>query len=105
MSPSTPTIRILAIRAWTELASLRSALRDAGYSVRITCVDIEPALNAALQRGSFDVIVYDPSTPAIARETLAARMRDHARNIPVIELTTLDTIAHEIARALAARMN
>jgi len=73
--------------------------------VNITAVDIEPALNAALQRTAFDIVVYDPSTPSITRDTLAARMREHARDVPILELTTVDAVAREIARLVAARRN
>ena len=105
MSQSTHTIRILVVRTWTELAPLRAALRDLGYAVHITAVDIEPALNAALARTTFDVIVYDANTPAIGRDTLAARMREHGRDIPVVELTTLDELAAQVFGSLASRRN
>ncbi|MBV8761537.1 MAG: hypothetical protein JO257_29855 [Deltaproteobacteria bacterium] len=105
MSLSAPPIRILVIRTWTELAPLRTALRGLGHRVYMTNVDIEPALNAALARTSFDVVAYDPRTPGIARETLAARMREHGRNIPVVEVTSVEQAAHEIAKLLASRAN
>src|SRR3569623_2191428 len=78
-SLSASTIRILVVRTSTELAALRNALRSLGHAVHITSVDIEPAFNAALARSNFDVVVYDPKTPAIARDTLAARMRATSR--------------------------
>lgn len=80
-------------------------MRELGHAVRITAVDIEPALNAALARTTFDVIVYDASTPAIARDTLSARMREHGRDIPVVEVTSLDVLAAQILRSLSGRMN
>ena len=79
MAPASATPRILVIRAWTEpLTRLRAALREAGVTVRITRVDIEPALNAALARSSYDVVVWDPSC-AIARDLVDARLREHGR--------------------------
>ena len=93
------------VRTWTQVAPLRRALHDLGYGGDITAVDIEPALNAALARSTFDLVLYDPSTPAIGRETLAARMREHRRDVPVIAITTLDALEHQIAAALALHMN
>lgn len=107
MSLSAEPVRILLVRAWTEpLAPLRAALRDAGLVARIVRVDIEPALNAALERGSkFDVVVFDPATRGIARELLDARLRDHRRSIPVVTLEDIDDLADGIRVALAALRN
>lgn len=93
------------IRTWTELAPLRTALRNLGYAVHITAVDFEPALNAALARTAFDAVVYDPATPGITREMVDARAREHGRDVPVIELTSEDTLADQIVAALTRRMN
>ncbi len=105
MTPLTATIRILVVRTWTELAPVRAALRELGYDVHITAVDFEPALNAALQRTSFDLVIYDPSTPSVTGDTLAARMREHGRDAPVIELTSVSALADQVIRALASLMN
>ena len=107
MSFATEPVRILLVRAWTEpLAPLRSALREAGLVARIVRVDIEPALNAALERGSkYDVVVLDPATRGITRELVDARMRDHRRSIPVVVLGALDALANDIRVALAALRN
>jgi CheY-like chemotaxis protein len=99
------TIRILVVRTWTAVLALRGALRTFGDRVHLTVVDIEPALNAALARTTFDLVLYDPSTPAITRDTLAARLREHRRDIPVIEITTLESLECRISEALALRMN
>lgn len=107
MSASAEPIRILLVRAWTEpLAPLRAALRAAGVEARIVRVDIEPALNAALERGSkFDVVVFDPSTRGVSRELLDARLRDHHRFVPVVTLEEIDELAGDIRLALAALRN
>lgn len=105
MPQPTYTIRILVVRSWTELGPLRAALRELGCPFHLTVADIEPALNAALARATFDVIVFDATTPAIARDTLAARMRDHSRDIPIVEITRLDALPAQILRCLASRKN
>lgn len=75
-------------------------------SSRIVRVDIEPALNAALERGSkFDVVVFDPATRGITRDVLDARLRDHHRLVPVVTFNELDDLADEIRVALAALRN
>jgi hypothetical protein len=107
MSLSAEPIRILLVRAWTEpLGPLREALREARVVARIARVDIEPALNAALERGSkFDVVVFDPATRGISREILDARLRDHRRSIPVVTLKRIEDLASAIRVALAALRN
>ena len=105
MTGTSDKARILLIRPWTApLAPIRTALRDAGIEARISRVDIEPALNAALQRTRFDVVIYDPATPGITRETLDARMREHRRFAAVIVLE-LESVADMVRRALAERLN
>jgi hypothetical protein len=102
---TSPTPRILVIRAWTEpLAPFRAVLRDAHVTVRITRVDIEPALNAALARSSFDVIVWDPSC-AITRDIVEARLREHGRTASIVVLEELGVTVTNIVHALTARFN
>lgn len=106
MAPAIATPRILVIRAWTEpLTRLREALREAGIVVRITRVDIEPALNAALARNAYDIVVWDPDS-AIARELVDARLREHGRTASIVTLEedAGGTVAN-IAHTLAARFN
>jgi len=99
-------VRILLIRPWTEpLAPFRAALRDAGIETRITRVDIEPALNAALSRGRFDVVVFDPKTSDISRELLEVRLRENPQRTPVVVFKTLDVAIEQLKHALAARLN
>lgn len=107
MSPSAELIRILLVRPWTRpLAPLRTALREAEIVARIVRVDIEPALNAALERGSkFDLVVFDPATRGITRDLIDARLRDHHRWIPVVTLESIRDVADDIRVALAAQRN
>jgi hypothetical protein len=99
-------IRILVVRAWTRpLAPLRAALCDAGIDAFITRVDIEPALDAALTRTSFDVIVFDPATPGITRDIVEARLCEHRCFTPVVALDNASTVIDRIKHALANRLN
>jgi len=105
MAPFTATPRILVIRAWTEpLVRFREALREAGVVVRITRVDIEPALNAALVRGSFDVIVWDP-TSSVTRDVVAARLREHGRTASIVVMEEVGVTVTNIVHTLTARFN
>jgi len=105
MAPATATPRILVIRAWTEpLARFREALRDAGVVVRITRVDIEPALNAALARNAYDIVVWDPQS-TITRDVVEVRLREHGRTASIIELGDIAVTVENIAHALTARFN
>ena len=99
-------VRILLIRPWTEpLAPLRAVLRDAGIPAQIFRVDIEPALNAALHRGGFDVVIFDPKMPGISREAVETRLREHRSSVPIITLDELDAIPSALEQVLAKRMN
>lgn len=94
------------IRPWTEpLSEIRAALRGAGIAARISRVDIEPALNAALSRGDFDVVVYDPRTKELSKDTVIARLREHGRVAPVVDLTSDDKLPDAIWTAVKARLN
>jgi hypothetical protein len=106
MAAPSDSIRILLIRAWTEpLAPFRDALRNAGIAARIARVDIEPALNAALSRGAFDVVVIDPNTPGLARGVVEARLREHRTACPIVVFESLQTAVAGIRRVLANRSN
>lgn len=98
-------MKVLLVRPWVHpLAPLRDALRVAGFDPRFTRVDIEPALNAALTRGTHDIILLDPCTPSITRATIEARLRDHRLDIPIIELDhDPRALPDRIRLALAAR--
>jgi precorrin-6B methylase 1 len=105
MTPSSATPRILVIRAWTEpVAQLRAALRDAGVTVRITRVDIEPALNAALARSSYDVVIFDPRC-SIPRDIVEARLREHGRTATIVVMEELGVTVTNIVHTLTARFN
>ena len=96
---------VLVIRAWTEpLVQFRAALRDAGVTVRITRVDIEPALNAALARSSYDVVVWDPRC-SIARDIVETRLREHGRSATIVVMEELGVTVTNIVHTLTARFN
>lgn len=98
------TMKLLLIRSWIHpLAPLRAALQAAGLDPRFTRVDIEPALNAALSRGGYDIAIYDPHTPGLQRTIVEACMRAHRIDIPLVELGELEDLAERIDVALAAR--
>lgn len=98
-------MRVLLVRPWTHpLAPLRDALRVAGLDPRFTRVDIEPALNAALARDAHDLVLFDPTTPALSRSMIEARLRDHRVDIPIIEIDHDPTaVGARIRAALASR--
>lgn len=106
MAATIGPVRILVIRPWTEsLAPLRALLRDAGISARFARVDIEPALDAALARGGYDVIVFDPKTKELSLEVIVASLREHRRPIPIVVLGNLDVLVDAIRTALIRQLN
>jgi hypothetical protein len=106
MAAASEKVRILLIRPWTEpLGALRDALRAAQISARISRVDIEPALNAALSRTPFDLVVLDPQTRGITLELVEERMREHRRFVPIVMFDAIDATVVAIQRALRYRFN
>jgi len=106
MSAETTLVRILVIRAWTIAETpLRAALLRAGMAVEITRVDIEPAVNAALMRRTFDVIVLDPNMPTVTRQDVDDCLRAQRLWIPIVELREVERLADDIQHALANRLN
>jgi DNA-binding response OmpR family regulator len=104
MATPNSMVKVLLIRPWIHsLAPLRDALRSAGLEARFTRVDIEPALNAALVRGGFDVAIVDPGTPGLSHSTLEARLREHRGDFPIVVLEDLETLGERVKLALAAR--
>ena len=89
----------------SPIAPLRDALHRAGLDAQLVRVDIEPALNAALMRSNFDVIVLDGATPGITCEVVETCLRARGRWIPVVELITLETVADAIRHALSTSLN
>lgn len=98
--------RILLIRPWTEpLSAFRGALTASGIQARISRVDIEPALNAALSRTSYDLVILDPRTPGITRELVEAMLRQHMRIVQVVTYEDVATTVAAVERALHNRFN
>jgi hypothetical protein len=97
-------VQVLLIRPWIHsLAPLRASLRRAGFEARFTRVDIEPALDAALSRGGYEVAVVDPATPGLSHSTIERCLRDHRADFPVIVLEDVETLGEHVKAALASR--
>ena len=93
----TAPLNILLVRLWTkDTERLRTSVRAAGLSVRLTRVDFPAALYAALSWGTFDAVLYDPETPTISHEMLANALRERNLSLPIIT-----TDAGDIGRLLA----
>ena len=99
-------LHILLIRAWIhELEPVRAALRDAGFDVDITRIDIEPALHAALTRRAFDLVIHDPNVASLSREVIEARLREHRHATPIVTLRTFEGLGDAVIRAFAYLRN
>ena len=96
---------ILLVRLWTrDTERLRTSLRAAGLSVKITRVDFPAALHAAVTWGSFDVILFDPETPSVTHEVLSNTLRERGLSTPIVVLTD-DDVGELVAAQLQARRN
>jgi hypothetical protein len=100
-----PQLNILLVRLWTkDTERLRTSLRAAGLSVRITRVDFPAALHAALSWGAFEAVLYDPSTPAITLEVVVNALRERNLSLPIIATDTGD-VGRLLALQLRLRRN
>jgi hypothetical protein len=105
MDVTSAKVRILLIRPWFDaLAPIRAVLRDAGFTARITRVDLETALDVALSRGQFDVVVFDPTTK-LSLDVVEMRIRTHGAGTPIITLGALGELIPALTAALIARIN
>jgi hypothetical protein len=99
-------LHVLLIRAWIHRPEpVRTALRDAGFDVEITRIDIEPALHAALTRRAFDLVIHDPRVVGLSRELVEARLRAHRHATPIVTLDSLDALGDAVIRAFAHLRN
>lgn len=102
----TPLLNILLVRPWTTgTERLRTSLRAAGLTCRITRVDFPAALYAALTWGAFDVVIYDPTTPGITSDVLTTALRERCPTTPVLDLARSDDVGAQVAALMAARRN
>jgi hypothetical protein len=67
-------------------------------------VDFPAALLAALSWGTFDVVVYDPTTPSINHELLANALREHGLSTPIVVMDG-DDIGELVAAHVHGRRN
>jgi len=89
--------RVLLVRGWMhELAPIVATLQAAGIEPAITQIDREPALNAALSRDRFDVVIVDPT--ALPRTVVDQCLRANARALPIVEVCA--DLGDEVRRAL-----
>ncbi len=106
MDAASEKVRILLIRPWTEpLSAFRDALTASGIRARIWRVDIEPALNAALSRTSYDLVILDPRTPGITREVVEATLREHRRIVQIVIYDGLEATVVAVEHAVRNRFN
>lgn len=99
-------VEILVVRPWPDsLDPIRSALFAAGFSPTFHLVDIEPALHAALTRGGFDIVIYDPATTGVSRATVQACIDMLRPGTPLVVLRDLADLGSQLAAVLETRRN
>ncbi len=99
-------VRLLLIQSWViQTEGVRARLAAAGFHARITRVDFEAALDAAIWRRDFDAVVVNPATPGLPMSAIDAQMKAHGILVPLLELGDLDTLGMRLRHALATRRN
>ncbi len=98
------TLRVLVVRQWLETVEpVLVALRRGGFEVgsQWEQVDSEATLRAALERGGWQVVIYDPSS-GLAFETVDAAVHAWSPEVAVVVLQVLDDLPFRVARAVAS---
>lgn len=87
------------------MESIRNALRSVGFEPRLTCVDFEAALNKALVHERYDVAIYDPRVMDLSRERVIACFSLYERDIPLVDLGAVDTLARRVLERMQPSRN
>lgn len=104
MSERAGDVDVLVIQFWIEAVDpIAAAFQNIGITPRIKRVDIEPALNAALGRLAWHLVIYDPKTPGIGLKALQAAMRTYRCNAPLVIVDDSSALEDRIVEALRER--
>lgn len=106
MSGHQPPVRVLVIQSWiVDAQPIECALRESGIDASIVRADFEALLNAALAHERFDVVIFDPATPDLSRETVEHCLRLNGREAPLVVLGDVASLGDDVHRLLAPRRN
>ena len=98
------TIELLAIQFWIhDPGPIKRAAQSAGFIARIKRVDIEPALNAALGRQHWDLLLMDPATPNLSIEAVRRAMKAFRCSAPLIVIDDVATLPDQLQQALCGK--
>ena len=94
-------LRLLLIASWHHsTAELRASLRAHALDARVARVDTEPALRAALARGTYRAAIYVRGLPGLALDLVEAMLLLHAPGTPLVAISRIDDAGPELARVL-----
>jgi DNA-binding response OmpR family regulator len=106
MPVGAPSIEVLLIQLWIhEVEPFATALATAGVAANIKRVDIEPAVNAALGRRSYDLVIFDTRTPGLSLEMVQTCMRTHGIRVPLVVVDGRDLLDDVLTSALRQRQS
>jgi len=106
VAAATFSLHILLIQSWTsDVRAFEETLRAAGIEAAITRVDFRAALEAALARQRFDLVVLDPSTSDLPRVAIEECLQRAGHEVSIILLEDMATLGERVLRALAPRLN
>ena len=94
------------IQLWTtDPTPIEDSLRAAGIRAAIARVDFAAALDAALAHETFDVAIYDPSTPGLSRRIVEECIRRSGRELPIVMLEDPVAVGAQVLRVIGPRRN
>jgi hypothetical protein len=106
MSSERPCVEVLLIQFWINDADqIIAALASTGLPTNIKRVDIEPAICAALGRCSYDLVIFDQSTPGLTIDMVRSCMRSHDSKAVLVVVDGTRPLEELITDALRRRQS
>jgi hypothetical protein len=91
---------------WSEpLAPIAESLRSAGVVATLLRVDFKAALDAALERDRFDLVIVDPRIGELSAQVVEACCKAHGRKLPILVIEEASAIGEQVLRVLDQRLN
>jgi hypothetical protein len=93
--------QVLVVRPWQKaIDPVLETLQRAGIDATHELVDTKAALQAAIDRGEWDIVLYDPEA---STEVPLELVYQHAPAAAVVTLTSREDAVAELSRIVATR--
>jgi DNA-binding NarL/FixJ family response regulator len=97
--------KVLLITTWLSCLVAAEAFVQARIPVDVTCVDVEPALAAAMEREHFELAIYVRRTPGVSEATAIRMIHDHEPDLEVVVANRVEDAFDRVRAIVRARVN